>query len=531
MDFEGRKCQIMSAFHHVSFSTTVPKDGALILATVDEELIFWWRTYPTVVHKKLSSKQDKEEVVFWAKDIQKISINYKDPKHCSVLFTLESNLGMKQFDFRPEDRFELLHLIQLITVHKCQYRPEPPTLDAYIDFFTETMALNEGEDVFYDMDVDCGQVSIPLPFCTSGMLPKKLHVIQPELNIVSKYNIISDVYMKNPIKEGDLQLFQSLSELKEAVKIRGISPEIRHIVWPIIFDVIPFDENRREEVLKNRIEEYKAIKLQWTSLSKHQIKSWTPIKDAFGTIRVDVKRTHPPPGVQVTEKWSETLTSLLKSFTIWNRNIHYTQGLNDIAANIMIIFCPPTCNELEQDAAEALAFWCFANFVEMAGHGLVSENMMLMQEKELSETYKIIEANSANHSWLEATNMSNLSFLISPFMLAFGRSFDKPIIARIWECLVCVPDPWIFLKYFSASLVIFSLATFMNIPNCTSDKLVPLLDEIFPKLDIGNIIGVALAMMTADKGEMEFNPRGKTDPPDNICSQYYKLYAELYLFK
>ena len=519
----------MCAFHNVS-QNGVP--GALVLATADDELIFWWRSYPQIQKGKLAPKQDKQETVIGSKNIQKIIVNYRE-KEAFIMINSRSSgqFFLTTLNFPNENRDQLLHLIQLITVNMCQNRPEPPTLDAFVDFMTETMALNRDKYDSFDMDVDCGQFTIPLSFCTNGILPKKLVVVQPDLNIVSKYQINAGDFINNPITEAEIQTFATTEELKKAVAKRGVSPNIRHIVWPIIFDVLPLDPEKREEALKHRVEEYKNIKNQWTSLSKQQIKSWTAIKDAFATIRVDVKRTHPPPNVTVTDEWYEILVSLLRSFTIWNRNLRYTQGLNDLASNIMIHFCKPTCTALDDDVAEALSFWCFANFVEVAGNGLVTDNMMKMQQKELKEIFEIIERFSPNSKWLTAMNMTSLSFLISPFMLAYGRSFDKQTIARLWETLISVPDPWCFLKHFSASLIIFSIPTFMLIPNCNGDKLVPLLDEIFPKLNIGGIIGVALAIMKENKGEEPYKIPGRKEPVEGECVQHYSFYSNLNLFK
>lgn len=516
--------QVLSVFHHASMNAD---EGALVVAKDGGNLIFWWRQYPKLKNGKLLNNSAKNEVIIHSKDIQKFVVNYRENDPHILIVVLNS---IHQFIFPASSLPSLISFIQLLTIQKCQSREEPPSLEAIIDFATETFALNESKYTSYNMDCESGHVTIPQDYCTNGLLPKKLFVVQPELNIISKFKIVKEEYTQHPLTIEDFISITSITELKKKVLKYGITPELRYYIWPVILEILPIDPAARDEILKIRVEEYKSIKEQWLTLSKHQIKSFPAIREAFGTIRVDVKRTHPPPGVTVTEEWSETIVALLKSFTIWNQNLHYTQGLNDICATIMILFAQPTCTALEPDVAEALSFWCFAHFVEKGGRGLVSENMLEMQTTELKEIYDIVERYSANANWLRSQHMDDLSFLISPLMLAYGRSFDKSTVARLWETVSCVDNPWVFLRYFSASLIIFALQTFMLIPDCSSAKLVSLLDDIFPKFDIGAIIAVALNMMEESKEPAE-PPRKDSILEEGSHSDNYRIYQEYNLFR
>lgn len=524
MDLTSTHYQVLSVFHHAS---TNNQNGVLVIAQDGQNLVFWWRQYPQMKNGKVVNNAQKNEIVMNSKDIQKYVVNYRvnDP-HILIV----SKTSMYQFVFPSTSMPNLISFIQMLTIQKCQIREEPPNLEEIVEFAAETFISNETKFTAYDMDVESGNVTIPQEYCTNGLLPKKLFVVQPELNIISEFKIVKEEYTQQPVTLEDLNNIKSLSELKKKVLKYGVHPDIRYLVWPIIMNILPFDKESRDKILKMRVEEYQSIRLQWKSLTKHQIKAFKMIKDAFSTINVDVKRTHPPPGVEVTEEWHQTIVSLLKSFTIWNQDSHYTQGLNDIAANIMLLFARPTCTELEPEVAEALTFWCFAHFVEMAGKLLVTDNMYDEQTAEVKEIYKIIESYSANANWLKAQHMEDLSFLPPSLMLAYGRSFDKSSVARLWETLICVDNHWMFLRYFSASLIIFALQTFMLIRECSSAKLGSMADNIYSKLDLGAMIAVALKMMENDNVSPEI---AKKEPAleEGPHTANYKIYFENDLYR
>jgi hypothetical protein len=238
------------------------------------------------------------------------------------------------------------------------------------------------------------------------------------------------------------------------------------------------------------------VRGQWTTLSKAQLKYFTEVRDAFATIKVDVKRTHPPEVITNIPQWDAILIRILRTFTMWNLDVRYTQGLNDLTVVFMTVFTPAIGDRLSDDESEALAFWCFAAFVEVIGSGLIAENMMVMQDRELTQRMSIIDRfHPGCAKRLRSNGFDDLSFLISSFILAFGRSFPPDSVARIWEALVSVEAPWVFLRYFSASLLILSFPSFLKVPNCSTGKLVSLMNQLFQHQDIGAVIGVALSMM------------------------------------
>ncbi|OHT10952.1 hypothetical protein TRFO_43679 [Tritrichomonas foetus] len=438
-------------------------------------------------------------------------INYQ-PLEAYLLINTMQPASMHQFIFPQNSSYQLLHFAQLLSLHS-ELKASPPqnSLETTVDFIVESYAATENHYHLFEFTVDKNKMEVPVDFSINGLLPQNVDFVKPDLHIISQFKVKSEDFTNNPVKKEDLDTFSTIEDLKDAVMNRGVEPSLRSTVWPIIFNIIPFDKSKRDEVLKQRVDEYVSVKKQWQNMTKMQLKYFTVVRDAFATIRVDVKRTHPPEIIAQMSDWAETLTSILRTFTMWNLDVRYTQGLNDLAVNIMAVFIP----YISGDEGEALVFWCFAAFVELIASGLIAENMMVMQDRELTNIMSIIgEFHPACEKWLRTNGLGDLSFLISSFILAYGRSFTQDSIARIWEALVCVEAPWLFLRYFSASLLILSFPSFQKIPNCSTGKLVSTMDQIFYSQEIGAIIGVSLSMMRRNG---RTNTEGKEALGRQVC--------------
>lgn len=502
---------IISIFHEVT--TEFPEhgqiSGALIIAKdSDDELLFVWKSYPKPkrrVANRDPEPEEKFEVIMKKSNIQKIMINYHDKEPYVLISTIQQPT-LRQFTFSTADVLRLLNLAQILAINA---QPDTTLVDA-VDFITESYVSNKDNQRLIDISIDDSKIVMPSEI---GMIASKIEFVKPDMHILSQLQVHPDYFSGNPVTSEELSTFDSLEKLNEAARLRGIHADARWMAWPILFNVLPFDTDKREEVLNTRTEEYVILRNQWESLSKNQLKHFRIVRDAFSTIRVDVKRTHPPDVLTQIEQWSVILTRILRTFTMWNLDVRYTQGLNDLAVNIMVVFIPVIGHGLTEDQAEALVFWCFSAFVEMIGSGLIADNMMAMQARELKEIMAIIDNfHPACGKWLVSNNLDDLSFLISSFILAYGRSFKHEGIAHVWEALVTVEAPWLFLRYFSASLLILSFPSFHRVANCSSGRLVTLMDQIFHQQDVSTVIGVALSMMEKSEDAIRHEIEGRKKP-------------------
>ena len=511
--------EILSIFHLVT--TDLPGrgnlTGALIFAKIQNDLIFWWKDYPPV---KLSFNEQRNEeakydIILRSTNIQKIMINYQQNEAYLLINTIQPP-SMHQFMFPSNSSYQLLQFAQLLTLHQNKTGNANSfsssndndddddqgihSLQSAVNFIVESFAATQNHFHLFEFSFEESKMKVPIDFSTDGLLPSDVDFVKPDLHIISQFKVISEDYVNNPINKECFESLKTIDELKDAVMNRGIEPSLRASIWPIIFNIIPFDTLKREKILKSRVDEYLSLRNQWQSFSKMQLKYLNTVREAFTTIRVDVKRTHPPEYISHIPDWQTKLTNILRTFTLWNLDVRYTQGLNDLAVNIMAVIIP----YIDGDEGEALAFWCFAAFVELIASGLIADNMMAMQDRELTNIMTIIEKfHPACAKWLRTNGLSDLSFLISSFILAYGRSFAHESIARIWEALICVKHPWLFLRYFSASLLILSFPSFQKIPDCSTGKLVSTMDQIFYHQEIGALIGVSLSMMNKSNIEVD----------------------------
>jgi hypothetical protein len=451
-------------------------------------------------------------------------INYQAQEAFLLINTINPS-NMYQFTFPQGSSIQLLQLTQVLSVHSL---PAAPLADL-IDFIDESFVSNQEHYHLIDITVTNGQLHMPAEF---GLAIQNVDFVEPDLHIMTQFNIKAESFTNNPVTIGEMDSFPSLAALKAGARTRGVLPDARPLIWPVIFDILPFDSNRRATVIKARVSEYLAVRAQWETLSKTQLKYIPVVRDAFATIRVDVKRTHPPAVITAIPHWDDLLIRILRTFTMWNLDVRYTQGLNDLAVVFMTVFMPSTAWSPEE--AEALTFWCFAAFVEVIGSGLIAENMMTMQLQEFVQIMGIIDKfHPGCAKWLRTNGLGDLSFLISAFILAYGRSFPPETITRVWEALVTGEAPWLFLRYFSASLLIFSFPSFHQVRNCSTGKLVSLMDQLLGKQDVGAVIGVSLSMMQNSTAAVQAEIRNRQQfvaKPDTVPEPQKKMFAPITRF-
>ena len=525
---------IISIFHQVSadISGRANVSGALLLVNKDNELNFIWREY------KNPKIKDKNEIRLPISNILKIMINHQEKE--AYLLIIAKPSQMYQFSFQSSASYQLINFIQVLTLYEHSKLENTASIEDLINFSLDSFSQNAKNFCLFDMNVVDSKIQLLPDFCIPGFECQVISTVQPDLHIISQFGVKSEEFLKYPISVEELDKFPNMEDFKEAVKVRGIAPEARHLIWPILFGILPFDKEGRKEILAMRTKEYCGLRDQWKTMSKTQLKYFSLVKDAFATIRVDVKRTHPAGDIANYPDWDQVLISVLRTFSIWNLDVRYTQGLNDLALNFVTIFLPGRGNAYTADECESLIFWCFAAFVELISSGLIAENMMDMQFHEMKEILNIItHFHPGCADWLHANNLNDLSFMISSFILAYGRSFESSVVARIWESLVSVKAPWLFMRYFSASIIILSFPSFIKIPNCSSGKLVSLMDQVFYYQDVGAVIGVSLSMMKNSQHEVVTAINEKVHIPDvqstslmfqplTIYDESYKKYPDLF---
>lgn len=299
--------------------------------------------------------------------------------------------------------------------------------------------------------------------------------------IFSKYKIKPNS-SSLPLSISDFMLLCSqkvpLTEIRKMVSIQGMNVDLRKELWPVFLSIVPFEKN--EKVLNARVSEYKALKIQWSSLSEYQLAQSHELRSAFYTIGMDVKRTTVPSELfhqistndqiitqKVTSVFKKFLENILKTFAVWNYNIRYTQGINEIVVPFACVALYDIINEIvtpnhqnlnfdnfdevinsnnsmliqKVEERESIAFWCFVSFQEKSQNVLLETSMTNLIELDIPEILEIVKKQSRDaFKFVKQYQLDSLNFLVSPFMLLFRRSFSEMKVERLWDTIIALDE-------------------------------------------------------------------------------------------
>ena len=530
-----KRNKIYSIIHEVSYKNPLGDEfvrGALIYANDDGNYYLFFREYSQrIFNPQFQNEICEVEIKF--SNLTKIQFKLEENEY-KLFFTIKDSKDVFEFHLQKNLYCQIVQLLQTIAIKQSKNILPLKRINAFITTSYNGMAAATSELILH---VKNGEVLFPEPY-------KFKDEIIPDFHTAKRYNVNGNIFINNPITQNDFSNFENLESLKKAVKNRGISDNIRYILWPVILRVLPFEnstlnaftENQRM-ILKSRTEEYLSIKKQWKSLSKYQIKDNRPLSSCFATIRVDVHRTHPVKKISSIPCWNTMLIDILFSFSTWSPNIRYTQGLNDIVLIILSVFLPPaTEQKITFDEAEALSFWCFASFIESIRSSIIAKNIMESQVYSLKIVQQIISSTDKKFDeWLRMKKLTDLSFVISSHILIFSRSFELNHIFRIWESIICSPSPPIFFNFLTASLLIHNFNSSPSIVDMSNGEIISSIDYRLSKQHIGNIIGVAYALQKqfVDQKlpeEIKENVNDLQNPFFNLDTKSAKEYCEFNLF-
>lgn len=326
-----------------------------------------------------------------------------------------------------------------------------------------------------------------------------------------RFGIDSAQYLRSPLTVDDYKSISgssvSFTDVALQAARRGLSREMRAIMWPELLGVLPFAKEK-SEVMRMRIEQYRSMKQQWLTLSSYQACKVPGLKNAFQTIRMDVRRTNTPSDLE-DGPFKAMMVDVLRTYAVYNGDVRYTQGLNDILLPFISVF---VANGVEY--AEELSFWCFASFLEHAENCLIDSKLGVngIMVADMPCVIELIEKYDREcGEWLHAHGMEDLNFMISAAMLMYRRSFDEPDLERIWDAIIANKEPRHFFLCFTASLLIFCFPSFKVIDNPCTTRLLPICDQIFVRQNVGSVIGLALHMAQDHPGhERRIPPRIET---------------------
>ncbi|CAR27176.1 ZYRO0C10670p [Zygosaccharomyces rouxii] len=118
------------------------------------------------------------------------------------------------------------------------------------------------------------------------------------------------------------------------------------------------------------------------------------------------------------------LKNILVSYNYYNSDLGYVQGMCDLLSPIYYVV-----------RDEALAFWCFVNFMErMERNFLRDQSGIRDQMYTLSELCQLMLPKLSEH--LNKCDSSNLFFCFRMLLVWFKREFEFHDVCSVWECFL-----------------------------------------------------------------------------------------------
>jgi hypothetical protein len=120
----------------------------------------------------------------------------------------------------------------------------------------------------------------------------------------------------------------------------------------------------------------------------------------------------------------EKLRRILMSYSFFNFDVGYVQGMNDLLAPILFVF----------QGDEAEAFWCFVALMRQRAKFFDADQAGMTLELEmLGHALRILDAEFYDH--LVRTDSANCFFAYRWLLCLFKRELSFPDTLRLWEVL------------------------------------------------------------------------------------------------
>ncbi|KAG9010927.1 GTPase activating protein [Tulasnella sp. JGI-2019a] len=252
-------------------------------------------------------------------------------------------------------------------------------------------------------------------------------------------------------------------EVKKQVFRRGVSVDLKRKVWPFILGVVPWESStaEREQLWAEKQARYEAVKAQWRD--NEELFNSPEIVEERHRIDVDCRRTdrtHPlfatlpsdsalplsPTSISVpgddsgghtpANRHVETLSVILLTYHIYEKELGYVQGMSDLLSPIYVV-----CG-----GDEVESFWCFVKTMErMNRNFLRDQSGMKKQLLTLQQLLRMMDPELYKH--FEKTDSLNLFFCFRWILIWFKREFVFDDVIKLWDCL------W--TDYYSTQFVLF----------------------------------------------------------------------------
>lgn len=282
--------------------------------------------------------------------------------------------------------------------------------------------------------------------------------------------------------EGRIRNFR---EIKRIVFEGGVQMGIRIEVWKFLLGYMPPSATYEERALlrKQKREEYYQYKSQWSSITSEQAKHFTKFVERNHMIEKDVVRTDRALSYfeEDDNPRLKLLHDILLTYSFFNFDLGYVQGMNDLLAPILVIM---------EDEADS--FWCFKYLMDrMAPNFHKDQNGMHTQLLQLSNLLQYLDPTF--YRFLEKHDCLNFFYCYRWILIQFKREFEFDEIMTIWEVIwsdYLTPQ---FHLFIAVGILLKYRETIMN-TICEFDELLRFVNSLAGSLNVAEVLHLGQSM-------------------------------------
>eukprot|EP00004_Rigifila_ramosa_P027753 TRINITY_DN914_c0_g1_i1.p1 TRINITY_DN914_c0_g1~~TRINITY_DN914_c0_g1_i1.p1 ORF type:complete len:672 (+),score=164.54 TRINITY_DN914_c0_g1_i1:272-2017(+) len=216
--------------------------------------------------------------------------------------------------------------------------------------------------------------------------------------------------------------------VRERIFRGGVEPGLRGEVWLYLLGVWGFSSTAAERAaqLPSLQRDYEMLALQWKSVLPGQEANFTKFRERRALIEKDVARTDRDTdffGGELTNPNLEMLHRILMSYTYWDWDLGYVQGMSDLLSPILF-----------QIRDEVLAFWAFEGLMRSLKRNFLRDQSGIhAQLNDLRTLTQFVDPTL--YTVFEQRDAINFFFSFRWIIIIFKREFSFEELPALWEAL------------------------------------------------------------------------------------------------
>ncbi|KAL7718927.1 Rab-GAP TBC domain-containing protein [Entamoeba marina] len=404
-------------------------DGKLGIIEKDSNLFFHYRS-----NNKPKSKNDYIIVTFLISDIHSFSVTSSNEKYDIVNFLIHSQY-VPTFFIERECEMNVYCVMNSLIENGYSVLPKENTVNEFV--------INKRH---------ANHVTTTLP---STIDMTKIKSIDIE-TILSYAN-----------EDGSFSITAE-QDIRKSVYVSGVEPKSRLMIWKLVLGYYEFNmtEKERNEFDKKKEKEYYQIKIQWENILPEQFDNWKELKQHFDQIDKDVSRTDKHHDKFSDIKNVQTLTNVLRTYCMFNYNVGYGQGMNDLCSLLI---------EITQE--ESSVFWLFKYVMDIVKQFYTNLNQIPKRFDTVGYIIRFVNPHLYQHF---IKNDVDFLFCYKWIVLLFKREFNVENCLRIWDSIFAYPERRAY--FFISSAIILEHADEIMNNQMNFDGMVAFLQTLHKKI-------------------------------------------------